>query len=87
MTRTYTAPGCSINAWIKSKEAAVVSMKMKAHMLGELGEDLSWQDMLNDGGLSHYKAKDDEGMEAGGVPAGAAGVAAQAKLAEKEIAV
>ncbi|KAI9717965.1 MAG: hypothetical protein M1828_007057 [Chrysothrix sp. TS-e1954] len=54
VTRTYTAPRCSINAWMDTNKAAVVSMKMKASMLGELGEELSWEDKLTDKGWCHY---------------------------------
>lgn len=37
-------------------------MKVKAQMLGELGEDVNWQDMANDGDWSHYSGKDNEGV-------------------------
>lgn len=63
VTRTYTAPGCSINAWINSDRSTQVSLKGKASMLGELGEDLSWRDKLLDKDWSHYRAKNpDEGL-------------------------
>lgn len=62
VTRTYTAPACSINAWWKKNGSVTVNMKMKAQMLGELGEDVSWQDMANDGDWSHYSGKDNEGV-------------------------
>ena len=62
VTRTYTAPQASINAWMDTNRAAVVSMKMKASMLGELGEDLSWEDKLTDKGWSHYANRDKGGV-------------------------
>ena len=60
VTRTYTSPGCSINAWMDNDRSTLVSLKGKASMLGELGEDLSWRDKLLDKDWSHYKAKDPE---------------------------
>ena len=54
VTRTYTCPGCSINAWDAKGKEANVSMKAKASMVGELGEDLDWSERLVDKDWSHY---------------------------------
>ena len=57
VTKTFAAPGCSINAWINSDKQALITMKAKASMLGELGTDLSLQDQIMDKDWSHYDAK------------------------------
>lgn len=59
ITRIYTSPGCSINAWGSKDEEVDLSMKAKASMLGELGEDLEWAQRLTDNNWSHYKGKDE----------------------------
>jgi hypothetical protein len=62
VTRTYCTPGASINAWLDGKKDAIVSLKAKANMLGELGEDLSWQDKVTDKDWCHYRAKSSHGL-------------------------
>jgi hypothetical protein len=58
VTRTYNAPGCSINIWNDNASSIIVSLKAKAYMLGELGEELGWQERLRDKDWCHYKATD-----------------------------
>ena len=58
VTKAYSAPGCSINAWVNDDKQAVVSMKAKASMLGELGEELSMEEKVMDKDWSHYQAKE-----------------------------
>ena len=60
VTRTYSAPGCSINAWMDNAKSALVTLKAKAAMLGELGEDLNWKDKVLDKDWSHYKARSED---------------------------
>jgi len=62
VTRTHVAPGCSINAWIDDSKEAIVSLKAKAAMLGELGEELNWTDKLTDKDWCHYTAKGGDGL-------------------------
>ena len=62
VTRTYTAAGASINAWSDSNKASEISTKAKAAMLGELGENLNWQDRLASRDWSHYLARTKEGL-------------------------
>ena len=62
VTRTYTSKGASINAWSDANKASVISTKAKAAMLGELGEDLDWQDRLSSRDWSHYAAKTKQGL-------------------------
>ena len=57
ITTTYTAPGCSINAWMDSKTDAVLSAKAQADMAGEFGAELDWTDKLTDKDWCHYTAK------------------------------
>lgn len=57
VTRTYTAPCCSINAWEDRKNEASMSVKLKANMMGELGDTLDWTDRLTDQDWSHYSGK------------------------------
>ncbi len=57
ITRTYTTPGCSINAWKAKDKEASLSVKAKASMLGELGGDLDWTEKLTDKDWSHYTGK------------------------------
>ena len=57
VTKTFAAPGCSINAWINSDKQALITMKAKASMLGELGTDLTLEDQIMDKDWSHYDAK------------------------------
>ena len=58
VTRTYTAPCCSINAWIDRDKEANMSVKAKANMMGELGEELDLTDKLTDQDWSHYSGKE-----------------------------
>ena len=58
VTRTYTAPCCSINAWVDRDKEANMSVKAKANMMGELGEALDLTDRLTDQDWSHYSGKD-----------------------------
>ena len=62
VTRTYNSPGASINAWLDNKKDAVVSVKAKANMLGELGQETSLSDSLTDRDWSHYRAKTEHGV-------------------------
>ena len=62
VTRTYTAPGCSINAWWDKNGSVTINTKLQAQMLGELGEDVSWQDTANGSDWSHYGSKNDDGL-------------------------
>ena len=57
VTITYTAPGCSINAWINKDKDAVLSAKAKAAMVGDLGAELDWTDKIIDKDWCHYTAK------------------------------
>ena len=54
VTATYTARECSVNAWLDKDKEATVSVKLKAAMLGELGDDVDWTDKLTDKDWSHY---------------------------------
>ena len=58
VTRTYTAPCCSINAWVDRDNEANMSVKAKANMMGELGETLDLTDKLTDQDWSHYSGKE-----------------------------
>lgn len=57
VTITYTAPGCSINAWMDKDKDAVLSAKAKAAMVGDLGAELDWTDKITDKDWCHYTAK------------------------------
>ena len=57
VTITYTAPGCSINAWMNKDKDAVLSAKAKAAMVGDLGAELDWTDKITDKDWCHYAAK------------------------------
>jgi hypothetical protein len=56
VTKTYSTPGCSINAWMNNNREALVTVKAKASMLGELGSQLSMEDTVMDKDWSHYSA-------------------------------
>ena len=56
ITKTFSAPGCSITAWADDAKDALVSVKAKASMLGELGTTLSLEDTVMDKDWSHYDA-------------------------------
>ena len=45
-----------------NNKSALVTLKAKAAMLGELGEDLNWSDKLSDKDWCHYKASSDKGL-------------------------
>lgn len=62
VTRTYTSPGCSINAWLDSNKEVVTSLKAKASMMGELGEDLELSDKIQERDWCHYQGKDGDGV-------------------------
>ena len=57
ITLTYTAPGCSINAWMDKDKDAVLSAKAKAAMVGDLGAELDWTDRITDKDWCHYTAR------------------------------
>ena len=57
VTKTFAAPEASITAWLNSDKQALVTMKAKASMLGELSENLSMEDTVMDKDWSHYGAK------------------------------
>ena len=59
VTRTYTSPNCSINAWDSKDNEAGMSLKAKANLLGELGGDLDLEDKMTDKDWSHYSGKEE----------------------------
>ena len=67
VTVTYTAPGCSINAWMDKDKDAVLSAKAKAAMVGDLGAELDWTDKIIDKDWCHYTAKPYDAID--GAPA------------------
>lgn len=54
VTVTYTAPGCSINAWLDKDKEANLSAKAKASMVGDYGAELDWKDNVTDKDWCHY---------------------------------
>lgn len=54
VTVTYTAPGCSINAWLDKDKEALLSAKAKASMVGDYGAKLAWTDHITDKDWCHY---------------------------------
>lgn len=54
VTVTYTAPGCSINAWLDKDKEVLLSAKAKASMVGDYGAKLSWTDHITDKDWCHY---------------------------------
>jgi len=54
VTVTYTAPGCSINAWFNKDKEALLSAKAKASMVGDYGAELDWTDQITDRDWCHY---------------------------------
>lgn len=54
VTVTYTAPGCSINAWLNKDKEALLSAKAKASMVGDYGAQLDWTDQITDKDWCHY---------------------------------
>ena len=63
VTRTHSAGGASINAWCSDNRSALVSVKAKAAMLGELGQEVSGADSATDKDWCHYTAnKGEEGL-------------------------
>ena len=57
VTRTYTTPRASINAWDAKDKEANMSVKAKANMMGELGGDLEWTEKGSDKDWSHYSGR------------------------------
>ena len=62
VTRTYTAPKVSINAWESKDKDASLSVKVKANMMGDLGTDVDWSEKGADKDWTHYSG--DEGVVA-----------------------
>ena len=62
VTRSYSAPSASINAWLNAKTQISISAKAKASMLGNLGQKLSYTDSDQDSGWTHYISKTDKGI-------------------------
>ena len=56
VTRTYTTPKASINAWQSKDKDAVISVKAKAEMMGDFGAEVSWEDKGTDKDWSHHGA-------------------------------
>jgi len=54
VTITFTAPGCSINAWLDKGKEALLSAKAKASMAGEYGAELDWTEQITDKDWCHY---------------------------------
>ena len=54
VTVTFSAPGCSINAWQHKDKEALISAKAKASMVGDYGAELDWTDKIMDKDWSHY---------------------------------
>ena len=54
VTRTYTCPKASINAWESKDEDASMSVKVKANMVGDFGGDLDWSEKGTDKDWAHY---------------------------------
>ena len=61
VSRTHSAKGASINTWVKDNRSALVSLKAKAAMLGDLGQGLDWADQMFDKDWCHYRANEGEG--------------------------
>lgn len=56
VTRTYTTPKASINAWQSRDKDAVISVKAKADMMGDLGAQVDWQERSTDKDWAHHAA-------------------------------
>lgn len=56
VTRTYTAPKVSINAWVDKDKDASMSLKAKANMMGDLGGTVDWAERSSDKDWSHYSS-------------------------------
>ena len=56
VTRTYTTPKASINAWQAKDKDADLSVKVKANMMGDLGGDLDWNEKTTDKDWAHYSS-------------------------------
>ena len=63
VTTTYRASRASINAWRDKDKEALMSAKVKAHMLGDDGLKLDYTDQLTDKDWTNYT----EGPNKGGV--------------------
>lgn len=58
VTRTYTAPQVSINAWVDKDKDASMSIKAKANMMGDLGGNVDWAERSSDKDWAHYSNKE-----------------------------
>lgn len=56
VTRTYTTPRASINAWEDKDKDANMSVKVKANMMGDLAGDVDWSEKSSDKDWAHYSA-------------------------------
>lgn len=56
VTRTYTTPRASINAWEDKDKDANMSVKVKANMMGDVGGDVDWSEKSSDKDWAHYSA-------------------------------
>ncbi|KAL8791777.1 MAG: hypothetical protein Q9195_005653 [Heterodermia aff. obscurata] len=56
VTRTYTTPRASINAWEDKDKDANMSVKVKANMMGDLTGDVDWSEKSSDKDWAHYSS-------------------------------
>ena len=56
VTRTYTTPRASINAWEDKDKEANMSVKVKANMMGDVGGDVDWSEKSSDKDWAHYSS-------------------------------
>ena len=56
VTRTYTTPRASINAWEDKDKDASMSVKVKANMMGDLAGDVDWSEKSSDKDWAHYSS-------------------------------
>ncbi|KAL8708278.1 MAG: hypothetical protein Q9220_006855 [cf. Caloplaca sp. 1 TL-2023] len=56
VTRTYTTPRVSINAWEAKDKDASMSVKVKANMMGDIGGDVDWSEKSSDKDWAHYSS-------------------------------
>ena len=56
VTRTYTTPRASINAWEDKDKDANMSVKVKANMMGDLAGDVDWSEKSSDKDWAHYSS-------------------------------
>ena len=57
MTRTYTAPKVSINAWVDKDKDASMGIKAKANMMGDLEGTIDWSERSSDKDWAHYSSE------------------------------